>query len=272
MSKHQVARTSPWNLSEARAADWWVVGNWNCLVFPSPVFHSPQVTGTLVLAVFTAVLSSFQFGYDIGVINAPQQASETYKFSFWQFLSVAERYQLLIQRDKVCPHGEHVVIRSSVRYHVRDSNAHNLTFTPHLITLIEKERVMNNSWSLILLFAELTENFSQNTTCQKDLKKKNKKRLKSLLQHIFRAPSQKWIEMPVCKKKQWEYRLFSVQKHVPSTNSLCVRNQHRLSPADSPNNRVMPIFCPDHSILEPWVGRGWNQIKVVKRYKLLTVR
>ncbi|KAM5274994.1 solute carrier family 2, facilitated glucose transporter member 2 isoform 2-T2 [Hipposideros larvatus] len=32
-----------------------------------------QVTGTLVLTVFTAVLGSFQFGYDIGVINAPQQ-------------------------------------------------------------------------------------------------------------------------------------------------------------------------------------------------------
>ena len=138
------------------------------------MFHSPQVTGTLVLAVFTAVLSSFQFGYDIGVINAPQQASETYKFSFWQFLSVAERYQLLIQRDKVCPHGEHVAIRSSVGYHVRDSNADNLTFAPHLITLIEKERVMNNSLSLILLFAELTENFSQNTMCQKDLKKQKK--------------------------------------------------------------------------------------------------
>ena len=199
MNEYQVARTSPWNLSEAHAAEWWTVGNWNCLVFPIPVFHSPQVTGTLVLAVFTAVLSSFQFGYDIGVINAPQQASETYKFSIWQFLSVAERYQLLIQRDKVCPHGERVVIRSSVRYHVRSSNADNLTFTPHLITLIEKERVMNNSWSLILLFAELTENFSQNITCQKDLKTKNKKkRLKSLLQHTFRASSQKWMEMPGC--------------------------------------------------------------------------
>ncbi|KAB0359335.1 hypothetical protein FD754_003491 [Muntiacus muntjak] len=36
------------------------------------------VTGTLVLAVFTAVLSSFQFGYDIGVINAPQQVIITH--------------------------------------------------------------------------------------------------------------------------------------------------------------------------------------------------
>ncbi|XP_066203292.1 solute carrier family 2, facilitated glucose transporter member 2 [Saccopteryx leptura] len=32
-----------------------------------------QVTRTLVFAVFTAVLGSFQFGFDIGVINAPQQ-------------------------------------------------------------------------------------------------------------------------------------------------------------------------------------------------------
>ncbi|KAM6160537.1 solute carrier family 2, facilitated glucose transporter member 2 [Erethizon dorsatum] len=32
-----------------------------------------KITGTLVFTVFTAVLSSFQFGYDIGVINAPQQ-------------------------------------------------------------------------------------------------------------------------------------------------------------------------------------------------------
>lgn len=32
-----------------------------------------QVTGTLALAVFTAVLGSVQFGYSIGVINAPQK-------------------------------------------------------------------------------------------------------------------------------------------------------------------------------------------------------
>lgn len=32
-----------------------------------------KVTGTLVFTVFTIMLSSFQFGYDIGVINAPQQ-------------------------------------------------------------------------------------------------------------------------------------------------------------------------------------------------------
>jgi hypothetical protein len=53
------------------------------------VFH-PQITGTLVFTVFTAVLSSFQFGYDIGVINAPQEASEkctsSFGGKFYQFL------------------------------------------------------------------------------------------------------------------------------------------------------------------------------------------
>jgi len=32
-----------------------------------------RITGTLALSVFTAVLGSFQFGYNIGVINAPQK-------------------------------------------------------------------------------------------------------------------------------------------------------------------------------------------------------
>ncbi|XP_075873733.1 solute carrier family 2, facilitated glucose transporter member 2 [Nelusetta ayraudi] len=35
-----------------------------------------RVTGTLALAVFTAVLGSMQFGYSIGVINAPQKVIE----------------------------------------------------------------------------------------------------------------------------------------------------------------------------------------------------
>uniref|UniRef100_A0A452UIL9 Solute carrier family 2, facilitated glucose transporter member 4 n=1 Tax=Ursus maritimus TaxID=29073 RepID=A0A452UIL9_URSMA len=34
------------------------------------------ITGTLVLAVFSAVLGSLQFGYNIGVINAPQKVIE----------------------------------------------------------------------------------------------------------------------------------------------------------------------------------------------------
>ncbi|XP_076150411.1 solute carrier family 2, facilitated glucose transporter member 2 isoform X1 [Alosa pseudoharengus] len=35
-----------------------------------------QLTGTLVLAVFTAVLGSLQYGYSLGVINAPQKVIE----------------------------------------------------------------------------------------------------------------------------------------------------------------------------------------------------
>ena len=34
-----------------------------------------QLTGTLALAVFTAALGSLQFGYSMGVINAPQKVN-----------------------------------------------------------------------------------------------------------------------------------------------------------------------------------------------------
>ncbi|KAB0406004.1 hypothetical protein E2I00_008696, partial [Balaenoptera physalus] len=54
-----------------------------CLGSPA-IFRGPEdgeppqqrVTGTLVLAVFSAVLGSLQFGYNIGVINAPQKVIE----------------------------------------------------------------------------------------------------------------------------------------------------------------------------------------------------
>lgn len=39
----------------------------------SHVFTLQAVTGTLALSVFTAVLGSVAFGYNIGVINAPQK-------------------------------------------------------------------------------------------------------------------------------------------------------------------------------------------------------
>ncbi|XP_043932976.1 solute carrier family 2, facilitated glucose transporter member 4 [Protopterus annectens] len=42
-----------------------------------------QVTGTLALAVFTAVLGSLQFGYNIGVINAPQEVIEQSYNATW---------------------------------------------------------------------------------------------------------------------------------------------------------------------------------------------
>lgn len=37
------------------------------------MFLLQTVTGTLALSVFTAVLGSLEFGYNIGVINAPQK-------------------------------------------------------------------------------------------------------------------------------------------------------------------------------------------------------
>ncbi|CDQ87076.1 unnamed protein product [Oncorhynchus mykiss] len=43
------------------------------------------VTGTLALSVFTAVLGSFQFGYNIGVINAPQKVRPTCNFIKGEF-------------------------------------------------------------------------------------------------------------------------------------------------------------------------------------------
>lgn len=39
---------------------------------------SQQVTPQLMLAVGTAVIGSFQFGYNTGVINAPQQVSSSH--------------------------------------------------------------------------------------------------------------------------------------------------------------------------------------------------
>ncbi|KAG8445184.1 hypothetical protein GDO86_010091 [Hymenochirus boettgeri] len=42
------------------------------------VKQQKNLTGTLVFAVFTAVLASFQFGYGIGVINAPQTIIEAH--------------------------------------------------------------------------------------------------------------------------------------------------------------------------------------------------
>lgn len=49
----------------------------SCVLFLYPAcpvfFHLQQLTGTLALAVFTAALGSLQFGYSLGVINAPQK-------------------------------------------------------------------------------------------------------------------------------------------------------------------------------------------------------
>lgn len=45
----------------------------------SHVFALQAVTGTLALSVFTAVLGSVAFGYNIGVINAPQKVKKEKK-------------------------------------------------------------------------------------------------------------------------------------------------------------------------------------------------
>lgn len=42
-----------------------------------------QLTGTLALAVFTAVLGSLQFGYSLGVINAPQKVAHALTLALW---------------------------------------------------------------------------------------------------------------------------------------------------------------------------------------------
>ncbi|KAI4905059.1 hypothetical protein NFI96_016029, partial [Prochilodus magdalenae] len=47
------------------------------------VFLLQRITGTLALSVFTAVLGSLQFGYNIGVINAPQKIIEADYNSTW---------------------------------------------------------------------------------------------------------------------------------------------------------------------------------------------
>uniref|UniRef100_A0AAX7TB19 Solute carrier family 2, facilitated glucose transporter member 4 n=1 Tax=Astatotilapia calliptera TaxID=8154 RepID=A0AAX7TB19_ASTCA len=47
--------------------------------------HFPQVTGTLALSVFTAVLGSLEFGYNIGVINAPQKIIEGDYNATWMY-------------------------------------------------------------------------------------------------------------------------------------------------------------------------------------------
>ncbi|XP_033895384.3 solute carrier family 2, facilitated glucose transporter member 2-like [Acipenser ruthenus] len=51
-----------------------------------------QLSGTLMLAVFTAVLGSFQYGYSLGVINAPQKIIETH---YGRVLNVLQNDSLL---------------------------------------------------------------------------------------------------------------------------------------------------------------------------------
>uniref|UniRef100_A0A674EGQ3 Solute carrier family 2, facilitated glucose transporter member 4 n=1 Tax=Salmo trutta TaxID=8032 RepID=A0A674EGQ3_SALTR len=55
---------------------------WNS-AFSHLITQYTTVTGTLALSVFTAVLGSFQFGYNIGVINAPQKIIEADYNATW---------------------------------------------------------------------------------------------------------------------------------------------------------------------------------------------
>ncbi|RXM28217.1 TRAF2 and NCK-interacting protein kinase, partial [Acipenser ruthenus] len=54
--------------------------------------NDKQLSGTLMLAVFTAVLGSFQYGYSLGVINAPQKIIETH---YGRVLNVLQNDSLL---------------------------------------------------------------------------------------------------------------------------------------------------------------------------------
>ncbi|XP_041037261.1 solute carrier family 2, facilitated glucose transporter member 4-like [Carcharodon carcharias] len=48
-----------------------------------------RITGTLILAVFTAALGSLQFGYNVGVINAPQKIIERSYNETWMRRQIA---------------------------------------------------------------------------------------------------------------------------------------------------------------------------------------
>uniref|UniRef100_A0A8C7LER0 Solute carrier family 2 member 2 n=1 Tax=Oncorhynchus kisutch TaxID=8019 RepID=A0A8C7LER0_ONCKI len=55
-----------------------------------------QLTGTLTLAVFSAVLGSLQFGYSLGVINAPQKVIEQH---YGRSLGVLPEEPLLLSEN-----------------------------------------------------------------------------------------------------------------------------------------------------------------------------
>ncbi|MGH0126004.1 UNVERIFIED_CONTAM: hypothetical protein FKN15_015139 [Acipenser sinensis] len=55
--------------------------------------NDKELSGTLMLAVFTAVLGSFQYGYSLGVINAPQKIIETH---YGRVLNVLPNESLLL--------------------------------------------------------------------------------------------------------------------------------------------------------------------------------
>ena len=54
----------------------------NCYVLCQMLFFFQGLTGFLIYAIFAAVLGMLQFGYNTGVINAPQGVKNFRKFSF----------------------------------------------------------------------------------------------------------------------------------------------------------------------------------------------
>lgn len=64
-----------------------------------------QITGTLAMAVFTAVLGSLQFGYSLGVINAPQKVAHALTLALWSN-SLLQSVDIcrLISRSLLSPH------------------------------------------------------------------------------------------------------------------------------------------------------------------------
>ncbi|KAF5907072.1 solute carrier family 2, facilitated glucose transporter member 4 [Clarias magur] len=66
----------------------WLTGLYEPIIHPLLLANDREgeqqrITGTLALSVFTAVLGSLQFGYNIGVINAPQKIIENEYNATW---------------------------------------------------------------------------------------------------------------------------------------------------------------------------------------------
>ncbi|CAB1327803.1 unnamed protein product [Coregonus sp. 'balchen'] len=70
---------------------------WSWCQDSEPIMESgKQLTGTLALAVFSAVLGSLQYGYSLGVINAPQKVIEQH---YGRSLGVLPEERLLSEND-----------------------------------------------------------------------------------------------------------------------------------------------------------------------------
>lgn len=95
----------------------------------------------------------------------------------------------------------------------------------------QKKVNSNNFLSLTLVFAELTENFSQNTMCLRISFLK----LKSLFIAAFIQTSQPYTNENTreYEKAITGYVSFSICTNILSTSSLCIRNLNMFSPASA---------------------------------------